>query len=299
MEKIFLSPSKIAAYENDPYAFYLRYILRVKTEETGAYFGFGRAIDMAVDAYLRATITGTQRNVDTVAIFERVWDEFRNRHVVKYNTTDNEESLRAIGMSLCKDIPQAWADTGMVLALDTKGQPIAQRDLEIDIGNGVVLRTKLDIAAYNRYGQFGILDCKSTKTPSSTEFTLLADQLTAYQIAVLAHRDVLGIEDVEFLGFWEFLKRSIPKKQGTKGPYINAPEVVDPRTDAAMKAYLQKAHWVADNIRAGRYPRTPRMAFNTPCDLCEYAGLCTRGNTEGLVFPSAEVKAMALDAAAA
>src|SRR5690606_24919605 len=146
-----------------------------------------------------------------------------------------------------------------------------ERDLEVDLGNGVRLRNKLDLAVFDRHGRFGVPDVKSTKSASSQEFTLQADQLTAYQLAVLAHAKELGLPEVEFVGFWEFLKRSVPKRISGKaqGPVINAPEEVRARTQKALEEYLSKVHHVARQVRAGWFPKTPRMAFNSPCSLCD------------------------------
>lgn len=296
MEQIILSPSKIATYENCPFEYYLKYVLKVRPEDTGAALGFGGAIDAAFDAYARATITNTANQVDPVALFEHHWNHFVRTNVVRYNTTSDEDSMREIGKVLAGQLPQAWKEAGFTLALDANGTPIAQRGLEVDLGNGVILRTKLDLGVYNSDGQFGIVDVKSTKTPSSESFTLMADQLTAYQGVVTVHKDALGIDGVDFLGFWEALKRNIPKKKGTAGPYINRPEIVPPRTDQMIAAYFNKARWVAASIRAGHFPRTPRMAFNTPCDLCDFANVCIHSNTSGYTFRSESDKEKVLAA---
>lgn len=282
MEKLYLSPSKIATYENCPKEYFLKYVRRVETEDEAAALGFGGAIGSASEAFFLSTVTGAQ--CDPTAVFQDRWDAFTRSRSVRYNTIDTPDGLRKIGSILMDGLPQAWHDAGFTIALDKHGKPLVERNLELDLGDNVYLRTKLDLAVYNRHGQFGVIDVKTSKTPTTEEFLALADQLTAYQCAMTIHALGLGTGPVEFVGFWEFLKRSIPKKANTIGPYINPPEMISARSEKAIQAYIQKARWVAYCIRSKQFPQTPRMAFNSPCGLCDFANYCAYDVTDGLIF---------------
>lgn len=44
--------------------------------------------------------------------------------------------------------------------------------------------------------------------------------------------------------------------------------------------YLPEIKKIYDSTPAEYYPRRPLYAFNSPCDLCDYAALCIQGDTE-------------------
>lgn len=294
MGKLYLSPSKVATYENCPREYFFKYHLKVNEEMESANLGFGGSVATAFEQFVVGMVSG--KPVDPVEVFRREWTQFTSTRIVGYSSMFSEEGLTAIGEILMQKLPDAWDESGLMVAMDGNGDPLVERRLDLEIGKGVYFRTKLDIAVYDQQLRLGIIDVKTPKDPSSTEFTLLSDQLTAYQGAVDAHKASLGIEDsVSFVGYWEFLKRNVPKKQGT-GPYIHRPEIVQARPRKDVDAYMQKVAWVAENIQAGRFPRTPRMAFNSPCAMCSFANLCSKRSTEGLVFSSEAVRHEALAA---
>jgi hypothetical protein len=59
------------------------------------------------------------------------------------------------------------------------------------------------------------------------------------------------------------------------------PPVLAPQSD--VTEFVRKARWVAVNIEAGYFFPNPRMAWNSPCGLCDYKRLCYDGTTEGLI----------------
>lgn len=294
MGMLYLSPSKVATYENCPKEYFFKYHLKVREEEESSNLGFGGAVATAFEQFV---VGMTEcKPVDPVEVFVKEWNHFTANNVVGYSSLYSEDGLRETGKVLMSKLPEAWEESGFMVAMDAEGKPLVERRLDIQIGDGVYFRTKLDLAVYDEDLRLGIIDAKTPKDPSSQEFTILADQLTAYQATVEAHKAALGVEDsVSFVGYWEFLKRNIPKKQGT-GPFIHKPELVPARPRAEVDAYIQKVAWVAENIKAGRFPRTPRMAFNSPCTLCAYSNLCARKSADGLKFRSDEDRRIALAA---
>ena len=294
MGKLYLSPSKVATYENCPREYFFKYVLKVQMEEESSNLGFGSAAATAFEQFVLGMVNGVA--VDPVAVFRREWGNFTANNVVGYSSMYTEEGLTKTGEVLMSKLPDAWNASGFMVAMDGDGLPLVERRLDIEIGRGIYFRTKLDVAVYDRDCRLGIVDMKTPKDPSTREFTLLSDQLTAYQGTVEAHKASLGIEDsVSWVGYWEFLKRNIPKKSGT-GPYIHTPEVVPARPRAEVDAYMQKVAWVAESIQAGRFPRTPRMAFNSPCSLCSFSGLCALKSAQGLKFRTEEDRRLALAA---
>jgi hypothetical protein len=74
---------------------------------------------------------------------------------------------------------------------------------------------------------------------------------------------------------------------------VLAPEYVPARTAEQLAEFRRKVAWIGDDIRAGRFPRRPRMAFNSPCNLCELHGLCATGDRTGLQVPDAALSRLA------
>lgn len=293
METIWLSPSGMATYENCPRSYYLDRILKVRTQETGCALGFGGAISRAVEQFKIGTVTGTF--VDPVPVFQAEWQKFTETRTVKYGAYDSEDGLLATGTKLMEEFPSAWDREGLTVALDRDGAPIVERLLDVDLGEGTMLRTKLDSMLFDRDWRFLLVDEKTTRSPTDIRFALMGEQLTAYQIAVTAHADQLGVPPIDGLAYWELIKRNIPKKPGAgKGPSIEAISAVKPRSDQDVAAFVTKARSIAQRIRNRDFPKTPRMAWNSPCMNCDLLDLCSQRRTDGLAFSSEEAKEAAL-----
>lgn len=294
---VYLSPSGLAAFENCPQSYLLERILKVRTQMTSCSIGFGQSTGRAVELFLRGQVAG--QSVDMLEIFRQEWRRFTSMHAVRYTKGATAQSLEDTGLRLMELFPQAWVDSGYSVLTDKFGEPFLERKLKIDVGDNVILVTKLDLMVRDSRGRTVLLDNKATACESSIEFTLMADQLTAYNLAVDTHADVLGIARPELVGYWEMLRRSIPKQKSRgEGPVILQPMVVPRRSDIQYAKFVAKCHRVADKIRAEEFGATPRMSFNSPCSSCSLAGLCARKSTDGLVFPSPQVEQVALGLAA-
>ena len=210
----------------------------------------------------------------------------------------SRERLQEIGVRLLTEFPDAWRKSGFTVALDRHGEPIVERKLRVNVGCGVVLVTKLDILVVDSDGNYVLLDLKTPGKETSVEFTLTADQLTAYQLALQVYAQELGIGEISGVGYWELLKKDLPKTTRGKGPEVLEPLVVRPRSDQEIDQFVEKLHFAADNIRCKRFPKTPRMAYNTPCGACDELPLCLRGESEEFTFPDENSKRIALSLAA-
>jgi ATP-dependent nuclease, subunit B len=297
METIHLSPSGMATYENCPMSYYLDRVLRIRTRLTSASLGLGQALAQSSEAFLRGTVTGNY--VDPVPVFEQAWDTFVREHAVRYPSKATEEQLKAAGAKLAELLPAAWEREGLSVALDAQGEPMIERKLVADIGQGVRLVTKLDLCAFTPDWELMLVDQKATAQETDVRFALMGDQLTAYQMTVTTHAPTLQLPAISKVAYWEMIRRNIPKKANAgKGPEILPISSVKPRSSEAITRYVNKVHGVATRIRNRDFPKTPRMAYNTPCTMCAFLDLCSQGRTEDYVFPSEEAKEAALKMAA-
>jgi RecB family exonuclease len=277
MQPIPLSPSQIITADTCRRQHGYRSIARIRTRQRAANLAFGEAVDLAVRAYLLALATDAPRP-DPVAVFSRGWRAACQAQTLTYAASQRPEDFAAMGEGLLALFPAAWAETGLTLARDGTGGPLLDLELAVSLGGGVSLTGVLDLVVYTPAGALALLDVKSASSAHTLTFARRADQLTAYQLLLDAHAARLGLPKVGRLGFLDLLKRK-------RSPSIAPPLLVPRRTAAELDELVQKAHWLAEDIRRGRFPRSSRHAFNSPCTLCEYAGHCIEGDATGLVFP--------------
>lgn len=295
MEVIHVSPSGIATYENCPRSYLFDRVLRVSVSEKRSALGFGGALATAMEAFMKGTIQGTF--VDPVPIFTKGWSEFTSKSIVKYGKGESEHGLTATGIKLMELFPEAWDREGLTVALDKQSNPMIERKMRVDLGEGTRLVTKLDLMAYNRDWELFLIDQKSTKQRTDIRFAMMGEQLTAYQVAFKAHQELLGLDSLKGLAFWELLKKPIPKRDG-EGPVVTPIEVVGTRSDADMDQFVVKARSIAQRIRNRDFPKTPRMSWNSPCTGCNYLPLCAQKKVEDFEYESAEAKEAVMKIAA-
>lgn len=295
MRKIYISPSGLASYENCQRAYWYDRVAKVKTAQADCNLGFGGSAASAMEAFMRGRVQGVA--TDPVADFEAHWEAFTTTNNVRYKKGRDRQVMSTIGKKLMEQFPAAFDQSGYTIAIDAFGRPMIERKLMVDVGHGVILVCKIDVAVFDSDGRFLIVDQKTPASETSVEFTLMGDQLTAYQLAVTAHGLSLGLPKVDGVGYWELIKRDMPKTGRGEGPVIRPPKIVEPRTQEEIYGFIAKLHDTADRIRAGQFHRMPRMAFNTPCSGCDFAAHCIRSETTGLVFP--EGFNIALDSAPA
>jgi len=273
-----LSASTIAKADNCRYQLFLDKVEKIKVAVRSANLAFGSCIDQAVREYLNATALG-ERLPDPERRFEELWEQARQKEELSYASTVTPEAFTKIGTELMKQFPEAWGKTGYRVALDADGNPLLDLKLEVDLGNGVYLRGVIDLVVYTSDDRLVVIDVKTSSTPHTELYTMRSDQLTSYQTMMVTHAKRLGVPSPQALGFLDLLKYKA-------SPRIESPVVVPLRTQTEIRTFIQKCYWIADDMRRGRYPKTSRVAFNTPCtSMCDYAQYCVYGDTEGLIFP--------------
>lgn len=271
MGDIIIRPSGMLKYESCPAAYKKQYIDGWRTDMENSNLIFGTTVHSVCNEHLHALVEG--KELDTEDRFVQLWEEARASNPISYNSTMDGDDLQATGAALCAQFPKAWADTGLSPAFDEDG-PLLERRFEVSLGHGVRLSCQPDVVAMNGIGELVIPDFKTPASPSSEDFTFQSDQLTLYQVAVEANYSEDEMPRVGWLGFLELLKKKIPKTSRGAGPVV-APMVLSPaRTKDEQKEVVQKVLWMADDIRRGRFPKRPGMAWNTPCDMCDFRRMC-------------------------
>ena len=275
-----LSATQVVAADDCRRLHQLRYVEGVKTVMTSANLVFGSAVDESIRNFLNSLAAGvTPAPPDQK--FEELWDKAREEKQIQYPATKTPEDFRAMGVSMMKALPEGWDKTGWIVATDKDGAPLTDRFLSVDLGTKsgvrVKYRGKIDVAVYTAIGEFGVVDIKTAAVAHTALYTERSDQLSGYQLLVDANAEDLGVPPVETLGFFDLIKRKAPSIQEV---------MVGRRSDEELEEYVQKMFWLGEDIKRKRFPRASRHAYNSPCQMCEYARLCVYGETDGLTVPA-------------
>ncbi len=272
-------PTAILCYEDCPRAYYYRYVRRLRPEADSANLVFGTVLHEVLVAFLRDEVPAAELPEHFV---ER-WRAAQEDRAITYARLFGPEDLEATGRRLCELFPPWWAETGLLVLRDEHG-PVIERRFQVEIAGELILTGEPDLLAMDREGQVLILDFKTTSSEPRLD-GWVSDQLLAYQVLVGTHAEALGIDRVAGLGFIYLVKAKVPRTGKGIGPRI-APLRIEPTGDGErVREYIQKVLWVDEDIRKGRFPRRSRMAYNTPCALCDYQAVCWQGDTSGLREP--------------
>jgi hypothetical protein len=285
-----LSPNRIDKWLTCGRQYWYYYEMGWRARGTSATLFTGDIVGKCIEAVVNAKASGV--TVDPVQMFEKLWHEKQIGHEILYNTKQTPDGILKTGKRLMELFPDAWDKTGLVPLTDRDGKPFVERGLTVQLTDDVSLYGIPDIMVISTQdGSVGILDFKAPEKPYDPVSIWQSDQLTHYQILGDAHRERLGIEQVDWLSYMQLIRRAVPKKRGV-GPEVLSPGKVPRRSEAEIVEYKRKALWVASNIQNGYFPKTPRKPHNTPCTMCDYVNHCTRGSCEGLIIP--ETKQVAL-----
>jgi len=278
MSKIWVSPTRLARYDDCARAYYAYYEVRLEPDKRSCALAVGDAVDAACSHHLQALCRGAPS--DPVAAFERRWDAIGAREEIEYSARWTPEKLRATGRRLAELFPAAWNRSGIVPLMRPDGEPLVQPRLALERPGGIVIEAILDVIAALPDGRIAAIDLKTPAAEAPDPFLHVADQLTFQQLLVEHHADALGLGRLDAVGYMEGLKRTVSARG--RGPEWIGPRLVPARSPTAIDAFLERVAWFADSVRRRRFPRTPRMAYNTPCALCDFAGWCISGDREGL-----------------
>lgn len=288
---VYLGPSRVSSYERCARAYWFQYELKAQSDEDGVALLFGSAIDRAVDGYLQALDSG--RSFDGEASFEAHWQTAIDSSIVKLNKTWTEPELRAAGKMLMARFPGAWESSGLTALSGPDGKLLTQVDVTgFDIGHNVKLRLKPDLFAASVQGDVEVVDVKTAAQVATIEFSENSDQLVMYQIIGDAKASDLGFDRVDAMRFFEGVKKKVPKKKG-EGPSWHVGERIERKSDAVVHELKTKLYDIASDIRRGRFPKEPGMAFDSPCKMCSFSKACTGVGWDGLTIPDDRVHRLA------
>lgn len=277
-----ISASMIHKWQNCPMSFYYHYILQYRSEVTSANLPFGTCLHTASTGYIVAKLKGLP--YDCVEVFRDAWDATLAKEAIEFSSRWDRDSMAATGERLLDLFASKWDDLNLIPLIDDKGEPLVELSLSATLPNGVKIYGIQDFAGMDIDANVVVVDIKSPQTASSEHFLAMSDQLTMYQLLNEANKDKLGIEQVDRLGFFEMLKRKVPvKRTKVTGPQIADIEWNPRRTSQEIEEFCNKLEWMLEDINRGRFPKTPRMAWNTPCDMCDFKGLCQNNDKSGLI----------------
>jgi CRISPR/Cas system-associated exonuclease Cas4 (RecB family) len=286
-----LTPTGLLTYEECPRKYWYAVVARVQRLRTAANLVFGEIVHAVVASVLHPpqTLSGE----DAVGLFDQQWRAATLEREIEYSATQTPDALAATGRALAVQVAERWHSWELLPLIDEQGEALIERRLQCQLAPGLTLSGKPDLVSMDAVGRVVILDVKTPVQACDSDFSEVADQLTAYQLLVEGNADGLGLSCVDQLGFVELIKRKVSTTGRGKGPEVLPPVLVERRPTATLAEYRQKALWAAEAIQRGRFPRRTGMAHNTPCVLCDYRRHCQFGETDGLVFPDTEPKAIA------
>lgn len=288
MSNVFMKvrPSGVLKYDDCPRAYKYQYVDRIRTETTSVNLPFGTAVHDACTSWLIADSTG--KTVSIADIFREGFQKALDTKIVSFPQDKLPEDLFKMGEALVTSFPAAWTDSGLKVLMDKDGMPMVERRLETEIRPGVVLSGQPDVVAVDAQDRVVVPDIKTPAQSSDEVFAAASEQLTSYQL-LLEDPNVVaftGRKKVDRVGFFEGIKRKVSRTG--KGPTWEPPILVDARSDSDIDDLKMKIQAMAADVEAGVFPKRPRMAFNSPCTMCDYVGLCHRGDKSGLIFSTSD-----------
>ncbi len=278
-----IRPSGILKFEDCPFSYHLQYGVGWRAAIESANLAFGTAIHEAITGWLTDHAIGKpEQDILPIERFRVAWKNEITKKPLEFSTRFTPDEMGATGEQLMDLFPIAWEHLGLFPLFDDDG-PMIERRMEVEVIEGVVLSGQPDFVGMNPRSEVVVIDFKTPASPSNEAFAVLSDQLTAYQVLVEANAQSTGIERVDGMAFMELLKKKVPKSSRGEGPQVLEPVLVARRNGARLRDFQAKVGWIAEDIQRGRFPRTPRMAWNSPCDMCDFKGFCSAGSMEDLV----------------
>lgn len=263
----------------------LYYNKRLENRYTAAAILTGKIFDGVFNAYLYSM--WEQNNFDLDAEFEKLWH--KEYLSVERESKQDDKSIYDTLKYICKLIPASVSDSGIVPYATIDGTPCIQHSHVFDVGHGVKVRTIIDLIGYSTYLKKPvIIDVKATKVMADADFVSISEQLLIYSLSAEADP---RLKDTSFdLGaYWQGERKVMPtlKKDNTLRKGASYPKIVLPELEkfnAFHKQQMPQRYIQTQmDINQKRFFGGSRMAFNSPCKLCDYSQLCIREDVTGLV----------------
>lgn len=281
-KRIYLSHSSREKFSTCGRAYRYSHVDRLDTEMCSANLGFGKAVHRAVEVYLISSSLG-QNGLDPVSEFNRVWDDFCLKHTVEYTSRWDQEKFRETGHILISKFIEDWTEKGFIVVLDVNGEPVIERKLRVELPGNVVFTAILDILAMDpSTGRIYVIDVKTPGQKGFEGFTEMSEQLLGQQVVVDAHKDVLGVDQVDGRLFYDLYKVPPPKTNRGEGPHVLPLQIAGRADDAAISDWINETVAIAEDIRNQRFPRRPGDSYNSPCKLCDFFSYCRTGSMVGI-----------------
>lgn len=275
-------------------AYEYSYVRRLASESTSVSLVFGDALHVACTGYVIHAVR--KGRFDPHLAFEQTFKNSISQSAVSYPVKWDEGDFLATGHVLVDKFIEWWTDGGYTPLLDARGNPWVERGLELSLGGRgaipgfpeweVILNGDIDILAMAPSGKTVLIDLKSTVAAYAPVFTLTSDQLTMYDILINANRELFGFDNVDEMMFAEAIRAKVPDAKSNRskgeGPRIVASDPVPRRSDEVRNEFLHSMLWTAEDILRSRFARRSGGGYDTHCDMCEFATLCTTGDATGL-----------------
>jgi RecB family exonuclease len=231
-----LSHSRINRYLHCPEQYRLYYIENLRPKVPAASLVFGQIVHQALASLFR---DGT----DPVKSFEDAWNEVQQIGL-DYSQRESWEKLQASGRALLEMFVRHEQPR-----LERIEAPEKRFELTITT-LGLPFIGIIDLIA-NLDGKKTVVDFKTAGSGYQDHEVILADQLTAYQLAE---------PSAEQTSFCVLVKTKEPQIEWHLGR----------RSGEQLTEYISKADYVAHEITAGRfYKRTGKW-----CSWCDYLPVC-------------------------
>jgi len=284
MKPFIVRPSMILKHDDCPAAYDFQYEQGITTEAASVNLPFGTAVHSGATGWIEADALG--KHFDPVDAFKAEWKKALDTEILTFPSDKDPEDYEKIGVQLTELFPDAWKHTGLQVLIDPQGQPVVERRLQSRIAPGIILSGTPDVLATNEDFDVVVPDIKTPAQASLPFFASASEQLTAYQLLAEdeSNKALIGIDRIDRLGFFEGIKRKVPKSKKATGPAWEKPLTVPRHSNNQVNDLIRKATELKRDRDRGYFPKRPRMAFNTPCAMCDYRNWCHYEDPTGLVW---------------
>lgn len=278
--RVALSPADVVSWDNCQRQYWYERVRRVRVFHPSAESIFSAIVGDTVQSYLMAHSLAMKWEPGEKWV--QWWRDAICEQSPIFSGNRTAQDLERMGLALMRQLPKAWARTGLTVLTNAREEPLVRRATSACLGKRgdvtVDLQGQVEVLVKSPDGFVGLLEIAAVHSPHSERFTRRSDLLTGKQLLADDYLSVDLDARVIFVGFWDFI---YTRSQTAIAP----PRQVRARTESELSEYREKCWWIADDITRERFPRTSRWQFNTPCACCPFAGHCLYNDMNGLDFP--------------